>query len=81
MVEVRRRERETTAAMLRRFTRRVQQSGALIQTRKIKFHHAKPTKRSLRASALRRVVLARERIRLEKLGKTPQDEREKRRQS
>lgn len=81
MVEVRRRERETTAAMLRRFTRRVQQSGALIQTRKRKFHTVKPTKRQIRESALRRVVLARERVRLEKLGKAPKDEREKRKQS
>ena len=80
MVEVRRRERETTAAMLRRFTRRVQQSGALIHTRKIKFHKSRPTKRQVRESALRRMVLAKERIRLEKLGKSPKDEREKRRQ-
>lgn len=78
MVEVRRRERETTAAMLRRFTRRVQQSGVLIHTRRMKFHGSKSTKRSMRESALRRVVLARERVRLEKLGKSPKDEREKR---
>lgn len=75
MVEVRRRERETTAAMLRRFTRRVQQSGVLIHARKQKFHASKVTKRSMRESALRRAVLVRERVRLEKLGKSPKDEK------
>lgn len=78
MVEVRRRERETTAAMLRRFTRRVQQSGALMHARKRKFHPSKVTKRSIRESALRRIVVARERVRLEKLGKLPKDEKKTR---
>ncbi len=81
MVEVKRRERETTAAMLRRFTRRVQQSGALIQTRKTKFHKSKPTKRSVRESALRRMVVAKERVRLDKLGKLPKDEKQGQRRS
>ena len=38
MVEVRRRDHETTGAMLRRFTRRVQQSGILIRARKTRFY-------------------------------------------
>ncbi|MEK7541460.1 MAG: hypothetical protein AAB533_01280 [Patescibacteria group bacterium] len=71
MVEVRKREHETTAAMLRRFTRRVQQSGILLHARKLKFHKGKTTKRQSRERALRRIVLARERARLEKLGKAP----------
>lgn len=75
MVQVRRRERETTAALLRRFTRRVQQSGILITARKRKFHGSKPTKRAMRESALRRSALAKERARLEKLGKAPEDKR------
>ena len=78
MVEVRRRERETTASMLRRFTRRVQQSGALVQARKMKFHTTKPTKRAVRESALRRVASAKERVRLDKLGKLPADEKKRR---
>ena len=75
MVEVKRRERETTAAMLRRFTRRIQQSGVLIHARKQRFHRSKVTKRSVRESALRRMRTAKERTRLEKLGKLPKDER------
>lgn len=75
MVEVRKREHETTGAMVRRFTRRVQQSGILVQARKLKFHKGKATKRQSRESALRRITLARERTRLEKLGKALPDKK------
>lgn len=75
MVEVRRRENETVGAMLRRFTRRVQQSGILIRARKIKFYREKPTKRAMRERALRRLALAKERERLEKLGRLEEEER------
>lgn len=71
MAYVKRRENETTAAMVRRFTRRVQQSGILVHARKIRFHSAKPTKQAQRERALRRTVKTRERTRLEKLGKLP----------
>ncbi|OGZ97120.1 MAG: hypothetical protein A2679_02475, partial [Candidatus Sungbacteria bacterium RIFCSPHIGHO2_01_FULL_54_26] len=71
MVEVRKREHETTGAMLRRFTRRVQQSGILVQARKLKFRKNEPTKRQSREGALRRITLSKERTRLEKLGKAP----------
>ena len=55
MVEVKRRERETTGAMLRRFTRRVQMSGVLLNARKKRFYKGTPTKRVTRDSALRRI--------------------------
>lgn len=67
--------------MLRRFQRRVQQSGALMHTRKAKFHKSKPTKRQIRESALRRAVVAKERVRLDKLGKLPKDEKHGQRRS
>ncbi len=75
MVEVRRRENETTGAMLRRFTRRVQQSGILIRARKMRFYEPKSTKRAVREKALRRIQVKKERERLEKLGKLPLDEK------
>ena len=76
MVEVKRRERETTGAMLRRFTRRVQQSGVLLNARKKRFYKGKPTKRTIRDSALRRIGIKKERAMLEKLGKL-KDEKKK----
>lgn len=57
--------------MLRRFTRRVQQSGIIVQAKKLKFHKHPATKRAARESALRRITIAKERVRLEKLGKAP----------
>ena len=75
MVDVRRRNGETTGAMLRRFTRRVQQSGILIRARKGRFYESKPTKRAVRERALRKIKVLKERTKLEKLGKLPADER------
>lgn len=75
MVYVKRKDRETTGAMLRRFTRRVQQSGILLRARKIRFYASKPTKRSTRARALKRAELTKERERLIKLGKLKPNER------
>ena len=64
MVEVRRRERETIGAMLRRFTRKVQQSGVLISARKNRFYVSDASKREMK-----------ERAKLEKLGKLGKDEK------
>ena len=69
MIDVRRKENETVGALLRRFTRRVQQSGVLVGARKLKFHSSKPTKRVVHERALRRIGKQKERVRLEKLGK------------
>ncbi len=75
MVYVKRKDRETTPALLRRFTRRVQQSGILLRARKSRFYEAKPTRRARRERALRRLHLARERERLLKLGKLREENR------
>lgn len=75
MVEVRRREHETTGAMLRRFARRVQMSGILIRARKGKHYRSQLTKRAKRLRALRRIKMTKERERLEKLGKLVEEER------
>ena len=75
MVYVKRKERETTAAMLRRFSRRVQASGVLVRARKVRFYEPKLTKRALRERALRRLAASKERARLIKLGKIRETER------
>lgn len=77
MVEVRRKENETVGAMLRRFTRRVQQSGILLRARKERFYVSKPTKREVHLRALRKIETGKERNKLEKLGKLV-DERKRR---
>lgn len=67
-VEVKRRERETTGSLLRRFTRRVQQSGLLIRARKGRFYAPDRTRRERRLAALHRTRVRVERERLRKLG-------------
>lgn len=73
MVEVKRRENETTGAMLRRFTRRVQHSGVLLTARKMRFYGKPLTRRLVKVRALRKIELAKEKTKLEKLGKLSEE--------
>lgn len=75
MVEVKRREHETVASMLRRFTRRVQQSGVLVRSRRTRFYVPAPNKRARHAKALRRIKVVKEKERLAKLGKLEETKR------
>jgi ribosomal protein S21 len=68
MVEVRRRQNEGPESLFRRFSRKVQQSGVLLQARKIRFYTRKQSKKKIRESAKRRAELQAERERLIKLG-------------
>ena len=54
MIEVKRRKNETFDALLRRFQRRVQSSGKVLQAKKIRFHKKEGSKNKQRDSALRR---------------------------
>ncbi len=71
MVEVKRRDNENANSLIRRFTRKIQQSGVLLNARKIRFFE--PTKSKLR---VRREAKMREEISQikEKLRKTGKDE-------
>ncbi|MBI4021819.1 MAG: 30S ribosomal protein S21 [Candidatus Andersenbacteria bacterium] len=68
MVEVRKRDNESTDGLLRRFHRKVQQSGVLLQARKVRFYERKKGRRKMREDAMRRSALQAERERLIKLG-------------
>ncbi len=75
MVYVKRKDHESTASLLRRFTRRVQSAGILIRARQGRFYKSKPTKRARKERALRRLERMRERERLAKLGKLREEAR------
>ncbi len=79
MVEAKRRKTESFESLLRRFGRRLQQSGKALQTRKIRFHHAKPSKNKLKESALRRLHMSAKREYLIKTGEVVEDKRRRRR--
>lgn len=68
MVEVRKRDNESTDGLLRRFSRKVQQSGVLLQARKVRFYERKKGRRKQREEAIRRSAMQAERERLIKLG-------------
>lgn len=69
MVYAIRKHKETTGALLRRFTKTVQQSGILLEARHTRFYSKKKNKRARKISALRRMQLGKERERLLKLGR------------
>jgi ribosomal protein S21 len=75
MIEVKRKERESSAGLLRRFQKKVRQSGVLSSARKNMFYIKPKNKRQQKESALRREKLRTLRRRMLKTGEL--DPREK----
>lgn len=69
MIEVRKKERETTESLIRRFSRRMQQSGVLMRARKTRFRADEKSKTEKRDEALYKVKIRKEIDKLKKLGK------------
>jgi ribosomal protein S21 len=69
MVEVKRKDNESFENLLRRFNRKVQQSGILARARKIRFYEPEKSRNLLRKSAQRRGELRVAREEMKKLGK------------
>ncbi|MBI2507031.1 MAG: 30S ribosomal protein S21 [Candidatus Niyogibacteria bacterium] len=69
MAEVIRHENETTASVLRRFTKRVQQAGILSRAKKIRFKERGLSNFKKRKKALMRIKRKSELEKLQKLGK------------
>jgi len=68
-LEIRRKEKETSQGLIRRFTRSVQQSGLLIRARKIRFRERGKSRQMKKRAALRREEIKKEYEKLKKLGK------------
>mgnify|MGYP000008702287 CR=1 FL=1 len=68
MAQVKRRERETTSSVIRRFVRAVQQSGILLRAKRSRFYEKKKTRREMRDKALHREKVVTEQDKLRKLG-------------
>jgi hypothetical protein len=67
-LEVRKKDRETTQSLIRRFTKNVKQSGILLQARKIKFKRREKSDTARKRAALRKVMLKKEYEKMEKMG-------------
>jgi len=78
VVQAKRREKESVGSLIRRFTRRVQQSGLLVQARQGRFYIKSKSKRQMKESALHRQKIIAEKERLRKLGKLEDEFSQKR---
>ncbi len=78
MVEVKRRKGESFESLLRRFGKRVQQSGRILEAKKLRFHSRLKSKNATRRSALRRLEVAAKRDYLLKTGKLIEEENPRR---
>jgi len=68
-LEVTKQERETSQSLVRRFGRRVQQSGLLVRARKLRFRKKPKSEGAEKRAALRREEVRKEYQKLRKLGK------------
>ncbi|PJE57703.1 MAG: hypothetical protein COU82_00490 [Candidatus Portnoybacteria bacterium CG10_big_fil_rev_8_21_14_0_10_38_18] len=68
-MEVKRKPKEPTSFLLRRFTQKVRESGILVEAKKSQFYKRKPSKGQRRKSALEREKKRKEKTRLKKLGR------------
>jgi len=75
MVEVRKRDKESTESMLRRFTRRVNNSNVLSQAKEAQYRTKEKSKKEQRKAAMNREQFIKERKKLEKMGEVAPHER------
>jgi ribosomal protein S21 len=68
MVEVRKKDKETSESLIRRFSRRMQESGVLMRARKTRFRGRKKNKKQLKEEALYKSKVKKEADRLRKMG-------------
>jgi len=69
VVEVRKKEGESLEGLLRRFTKRVQQSGVLLRAKKGRFYSRDKSRREIREEAFRRELIQNKKEFLRKIGK------------
>jgi len=67
-LEVKRRERETSQSLIRRFSKRLKKSGILIRARKIRFKERKRSRQMKKRAALRREEMKKEYERKKRMG-------------
>ena len=77
-LEVKKQPRETSQALIRRFTKRLQKSGLLARVRKIMFKRDEKSRDMQKKTALRREEMRKEFEKLNKLGKVIKQRRGRR---
>ncbi len=69
MVEVKKKDNESFDSLLRRFNRKIQQSGVLIRARKTRFFEPPKSRNLQKVAARRRKTIKAEKDELKKMGK------------
>ncbi|MFA5925911.1 MAG: 30S ribosomal protein S21 [Parcubacteria group bacterium] len=69
MIEVKKKDKESSDSLIKRFSRRVQQSGVLLSARKGRFYAKPKSRRQVRESAMYRSKIKKEVDKLKKMGK------------
>ena len=69
MTELKRKKGETFESLLRRFNKRMLQSGKLLQAKKVRFLEKQPNKNLAKKLALRRLQIRAKKEYLKKIGK------------
>ncbi len=69
MPEVKRKPKESFESLLRRFSKQIQQSGRILQVKKVRFYKRPKSPRAKRSSALRRKMIEEKKEYLKKVGK------------
>jgi small subunit ribosomal protein S21 len=69
MVEVKKKDNESFDSLLRRFNRKIQQSGVLIRARRIRFFEPPKSRNLQKIAARRRSQIRAEKEELKKMGK------------
>lgn len=67
MIQVRKKDKENSESLIRRFSRRIQQSGVLMQARRNRFKNNKKSKQKQRDEALYKVKIRKEINKLKKI--------------
>ena len=73
MVDVKRKKGETFEALIRKFNKRLKQSGKVLQAKKVRYYRKKVTKNLGKDLALRRKEINEKREYLKKVGKLKED--------
>ena len=73
MIEVKKKDNESVGSLLRRFSRKVQQSGLLLQARSSRFHEKEKSRTERRKNALHRNTIVAQKEKDRKLGKLEEE--------
>jgi ribosomal protein S21 len=69
MTEIKRKKGETFESLLRRFNKRMIQSGKILQAKKVRFLEKQPNKNLAKKLALRKIKIKAQKEYLKKIGK------------